>query len=359
MAASKTEITDSMFSEASHRFQAGIYRHPSLVPFQNLSSPDEFKPMEQLLAAIQVYFSPSSTEFMQTIVSEDLRYSQELQEFERYAHEAIVCADLADWEKAPSYYGKALDRVPEILMRNQSLSFLVCLFVVLGCCENASRSAFIPFMLEFVSERARTVLSPYHPFCQLIHAISTGSLRISDMIELGLQAALGILQLENLSFDPRSRLLEYCLYESLFSRGKFFQAQQLIRETWRKEEILLGKRHTLTIWSMMAVGRCAVELGDSWEADGIVDDVIHRIQMVPVKEYCSQLRTDVQVHMHSCTHLQRRHCQHRQSFNELMIVLEDSYITPLFHLVTDDYGSRGATEGITCLRGNISREFVD
>jgi hypothetical protein len=290
-----------------------------------LSSPEEFKPMEQLLAAAQVYFSPTSTEFMRTFVRSDLRYSQELQEFERYVHEGAICADLADWKKAISNYGKAFDKVPDILMGNQSLCFLVCVFVVLGCCENPSRSAFIPTMLEFVLKCAEMVLSPYHPFCQLLHAISTNLLQIGYMIELGLQAALGILQLESLSFDPRLRILEYGLYETLFSRGKFFQAQQLIRETWRKEEHLLGKRHTLTIWSMMAVGRCAIELGNSWEADRIVNNVIQRVQMVTDNGNCSQLRTNVQVHIHSCTQLQRRRCQHRQSFNESVIAPDKSF----------------------------------
>jgi hypothetical protein len=290
-----------------------------------LSSPGEFKPIEQLLAAAQVYFSPSSTEFMRTIVREDLRYSQDLQEFEHYIHEAAVCADLADWKKAPSNYGKALDKVPDILLGNQSLCFLVCLFVVLGCCKNASRSAFIPTMLEFILKCAERVLSPYHPFCQLLHAISTSLYQIDDMIELVLQAALGILQLESLSFDPRSRILEYGLYETLFSRSKFIQAQQLIRETWRKEEHLLGKQHTLTIWSMMAVGRCAVELDDSSEADRIVNNVIQRVQMVTDKENCSQLRTDVHAHINSCTQLQRRRCQHRQPFGGSMLALAMSF----------------------------------
>jgi Clr5 domain len=298
-----------------------------------LSSPKELKPIEQLLAAAKVYFSPSSTEFIQTIVRDDLLYSKELQQFERFVYEATLRADLADWENASSYYGKALDKVPEILLGNQSLSFLVCLFMVLEFCETPTRTAFIPKILEFVSDRANMMLSPYHPFCQLIHSITTSHLPINDMIELCFQAALGILKLENMSCDPRTRILEYGLYETLLSRGQFLQARQLIRETWKKEELLLGERHSLTVWSMMAVGRCAIELGDLQEADEIVSDVIQRCQIAPDEGYCSQLRMEIQEHIHSCTQLRRRSCQHRKSFIESVITLDNnSHTTPPFCL---------------------------
>jgi hypothetical protein len=50
---------------------------------QILSSPEEFREIELFLAAAQGYFSPSSAEFAQIIIRDDLAYSVELQEFER------------------------------------------------------------------------------------------------------------------------------------------------------------------------------------------------------------------------------------------------------------------------------------
>jgi tetratricopeptide (TPR) repeat protein len=299
---------------------SGLTSDPSGI-WPSLSSPEKYSQMEQLLVAAREYFRPSSNEFSRTIVREDLVYSWELQEFENHVQKAAVYADLADWEKAAIEYGKALARVPKILRGNQSLNFLVCLFVVLGCCENGRRSAFIPAILRFVSEVAAIVLPSSHPFCQMIQAILRSSHRVSDMIELAFKAALDIL--ENLSFDPRTRIIAYGLYETLFSRGNFFQARELIRETWRKEELHLGKRHTLTIWSMMAVGQCSIELGDFPEASGVANDVIQRMQMV------TDIRTHVQVHINSCTQLRRRRCGHRQLFNAFSDALDASSHTPV------------------------------
>jgi len=90
------------------------------------------------------------------------------------------------------------------------------------------------------------------------------------MIELGLQKAVDILLSENLYDDPRASIIAYGLYEILFSRGKIFQARDLIRQTWKNEERLLGKCNSMTICSMMAAGKCAIELGDFVEAEETV-----------------------------------------------------------------------------------------
>lgn len=301
---------------------SGLTSDPSGI-WPSLSSPEEYSQMEQLLFAARDYFRPSSDEFKKTIVSVDLAYSRELQEFERYVRKAAACVDFADPEKAIIEYGKAMSRVPKILRGKQSLNFLVCLFVVLGCCEDASRSAFIPALLQFISEVAAIVLPLRHPFCQMIQVISRSLPRVRNMIELAFKEALDTLLSENLSFDPRIRIIEYGLYETLFSQRNFFQARELIRETWRAEERHLGKRHTLTIWSMMAVGQCSIELGDFPEARVVANDVIQRMQTV------TDVRTHVEVHINSCTQLRRRYCGHRQLFNALNDSLDASSHTPV------------------------------
>lgn len=125
---------------------------------------------------------------------------------------------------------------------------------MLGCCENAGRSTFTKAMLQLVSELATIVFLPSHTFCQMIEATFKRLPRVRDMIELGLTAAFNILQSENLGLDPLTRVVSYGLFETYYSRGNFTKAQDLISDTWVKEEILLGERYTLTIWSMMTFG---------------------------------------------------------------------------------------------------------
>jgi hypothetical protein len=307
-----------------------------------LPSPEEFGQMERLLFAVRNYFDPSSQEFRQTIVREDLLYSQELQEFELYVHNAAICADLANWEKAAVKYDKALANVPEILRGRQSLNFLICLFIMFGCCETTSRSAFIPAMLGFVSKLAAIIHPPHHPFRQLIDTITKSLPQVSEMIEVGLNKALEILISENLGFDPRTRIVSYGLYESLFSKGKISQARELFRELHRKEVLLLGKQNIRTICSMMDVAKCAIMLGDFVEAEKAVDDIIQRMQLVTDGRGRYHLRLYIQVRLKSCKQLQRKGFLHHQLINAFNNALDDSAYPPALsqhdnwlHIYTD------------------------
>ncbi len=270
-----------------------------------LSVPAEFRHMEFLLVSARDYFDPSSAEFVDTVVPGDLMYSLELQLFERGAHIAAGYADIADWEMAIKCSDRALTRVPGILRGGQSLNFLVCVFLMLGCCEDTERSAFITALLRFVSQIATLTFSPTHPFCQMIHALIDECPHVSDLIELGLQKAADMLQAENLAFDPRTRITAYGSSEILFSRGKFSQARSLLQKSWEREEVLLGKPNAMAICSMMAIAKCDVLQGDYVQAEMFVSTAILRMCMVVDKGDRCRLRTPVLVHVESCKQLQK------------------------------------------------------